>query len=59
MPIYTGSMHATHSLFILKVPVPEDTRSQRRYEDVEEEEYEEEVSSVSRVHYNDHMVYSE
>ena len=46
------------SLFILKVPVPEDTRSQRRYEDVEEEEYEEE-GHVSRVHYNDHMVYSE
>lgn len=47
----------SHSVFILKVPVPEDTQSQRQYEDVEEEDDEEE-GCVCTVHYNDHMVYS-
>ena len=45
----------SHRLFILKVPVPEDTQSQRQ--DEEEEEYDE--GHVSRVHYNDYMAYSQ
>ena len=32
----------SHSVFILKIPVPEDTQSQMQYEDAEEEDEEEE-----------------
>lgn len=54
MPIYSASVNWTRTMFLLKLPVPEDTQTQS-CEGMDEEDSEEE-DYVSTVHYKDHVV---